>query len=69
MFEVRLFDDKEDKKERVADIIVIKCINLKKETGLYLRNSSIEEMITKFMLNTILHHVGMSWIIYSNKEL
>ena len=26
-------------------------------------------MITKFVLNTILHHVGMSWIIRSNYEM
>ena len=26
-------------------------------------------MITKFVLNTILHYVGMSWIISSNKEM
>ena len=26
-------------------------------------------MITKFVLNTVLHHVGLSWIIYSNKEM
>ena len=26
-------------------------------------------MITKFVLNTILHHVGMSWIISSNDEM
>ena len=26
-------------------------------------------MITKLVLNTILHHVGMSWIISSNKGL
>ena len=25
-------------------------------------------MITKFVLNAILHHVGMSWIISSNDE-
>ena len=25
-------------------------------------------MITKFVLNSILNHVGMSWIISSNKE-
>ena len=25
-------------------------------------------MITKFLLNEILHHVGMSWIICTNKE-
>ena len=26
-------------------------------------------MITKFVLNEILHHVGMSWIIISNNEM
>ena len=26
-------------------------------------------MITKFVLNEILHHVGMSWIISSNDEM
>ena len=26
-------------------------------------------MITKFVLNAILHHLGMSWIISSNKEM
>ena len=26
-------------------------------------------MITQFVLNAILHHVGMSWIISSNKEM
>ena len=26
-------------------------------------------MITKFVLNAILHHVGMSWIIISNREM
>ena len=26
-------------------------------------------MITKFVLNAILHHVGMSWIISSNNEM
>ena len=26
-------------------------------------------MITKFVLNAILHHVGMSWIICSNNEM
>ena len=26
-------------------------------------------MITEFVLNKILHHVGMSWIIFSNEEM
>ena len=50
-------------------IISIRCINCNKETGLYLINKKIEETITKFVLNAILHHVGMSWIICSNEEM
>ena len=64
MFELRLIDDKDK-----SDAIYIRCINFKKATGLFLRNSTFEEMITKFVLNTILHHVGMSWIIRPNKEM
>ena len=28
-----------------------------------------KEMITNFVLNAILHHVGISWIIRSNEEI
>ena len=64
MFELRLIDDKEK-----LDIISIRCINFKKETGLYLQNSTFEAIITKFVLNAILNHVGMLWIIISNYEM
>ena len=49
--------------------IGINCINCNKDTGLHIKNSTIEEMITQFVLNKILHHVGMLWIICSNKEI
>ena len=64
MSELRLFGDKEH-----FDVIAIRCINCKKQTGLFLGTSTFEEMITTFMLNAILHHVGMSWIISSNNEM
>ena len=54
------------------DVVSIKCINCKIEAGL---NSGTnftwvyDEIITKFVLNAILHHVGISWIISSSKEL
>ena len=64
MFELLLIGDKER-----LDVIAIRYINFKKETGLYSQNSTFEEMITKFVLNAILHHVGMSWIISSNNEM
>ena len=55
MFALRLFGDKDK-----LYVISIRFINCKKETGLYLQNSTFEEIITKFLLNAILHHVGMS---------
>ena len=51
MFELRLIGDR-DKLEAIS----IRCINCKKETGLYLRTST-------------LHHLGMLWIICSNKKI
>ena len=50
----------------------LKCINCKRETGLNSKTSFswlFDEVITKFVLNLILHHVGMSWIISSNQEM
>ena len=66
MFEIRL-----SYKKVILDVIYLKCINCKRETGLDLKTSSLifDEITTKFLLNAILHHVGMSWIIISNKEM
>ena len=64
MFELHLFDDRDE-----AEAIYIRCMNCKKENVLYLRTSTFEEMITKYVLNAILHHVGMLWIISSNDEI
>ena len=54
------------------DIVSLKCINCKKETGLNAETGFKEfydEVITQFVLNAMLHHVGMSWIISSKKEM
>ena len=67
MFEISLsYGDEE------LDVLSIKCINCKRETGLNPEtnfNWIYDEIITKFVLNSILHHVGMSWIISSNQEM
>ena len=55
VFEFHLIDYR-DKVKAIA----ISCVLCKKETGLYLRTSTYEEMISKFVLNAILHHVGMT---------
>ena len=66
MFQLRLFYDKYDEEGNFADTIAIRCRKFNKDTTLHLKDTPIEEMITKFVLNAILHHVGMSWIICSN---
>ena len=57
MFEIRL-----SYKEVILYIVSLKCINFKRETGSDSKTSFswvFDELITKFVLNEILHHVGM----------
>ena len=67
MFEIRLSCGDND-----LDVVSLKCINCKKEIGL---NSETpftwvyDEFMTKFVLNAMLYHVGMSWVISSNQEM
>ena len=63
MFQLSLFYNKQDKEGNIVDIIDIRGIHFNKEIGLYFKNKTIEEMITKFVLNAILNRVGMLWII------
>ena len=67
MFEIRLiFGD------TYLEALYIKCINCQSETGLDSETSFnwvYDEIVTKFVLNAMLHHVGMSWIISSNHEI
>ena len=54
------------------DTVSLKFIHCKRETGLDRETSFTwvyDEIITKFVLNAILHHVDMSWIISSNQEM
>ena len=67
MFEIRLSCGDND-----LEIVSLKCINCKKETGLNAEtsfNGFYDEVITQFVLNEILHHVGVSLIIISKKEM
>ena len=50
----------------------IKCINCNREPGLNSTTNSTwvyDEIVTKFVLNSMLHHVGMSWIISSHQQM
>ena len=67
MFQIRLIcGDKE------LEVLSLKCINCKRETG-FDSNTNFtwvyDEIVTKFVLNSMLHNVGMSWIISSNLEM
>ena len=67
MFEIRLSCGDDD-----LEIVSLKCINCKKETGLNAETGFsrfYDEVITQLVLNSMLHHVGMSWIISSKKEM
>ena len=67
MSEIRLsYGDKD------LDTVSLKCINCKRETGLNPETSFTwiyDDIVTKFVLNARLHHVSMSQIISSNKEM
>ena len=65
MFEIRLSCGDDD-----LEIVSLKCINCKKEMGLNSETGFTwvyDEFITQFVLNAMLHHVGMSWIITSKE--
>ena len=67
MFETRLSYGDED-----LETVSLKCINCKRETGLNSETNFTwvyDEIVTKFVLNAMLHHIGMSWIIISNREM
>ena len=54
------------------DVLSTKGINCKRETGLNSETNFTwvyDEIVTKCVLNEMLHHVGMSWIIRSNQEM
>ena len=67
MFEIRL-----SYWEKYLDTLSLKCIHCKRETGLDPETNFTwvyDKIITKFVLNAMLDHVGMSWIISSNQEM
>ena len=59
-------DDKNDVK-----IVAIWCSNCGRETGLSMKNinTNYKDITTSFVLNAVLHHVVMSWIIETHKQL
>ena len=54
-----------------VNIIAIRCSNLGKEIFLLMNNinTKYKDIITSFVLNKLLHSVGMSWIIETHEIL
>ena len=69
MSQMRLLYYEHYEEENVLEAIYIKCSNFHISTGLRLKDKKVEETITQFVLNLVLHHVGLSWIISSNKQM
>ena len=68
-FRWNYFRIKTNKEENVVEAIAIKCNKFLRSTGLYLKDKTLQEMITKFVLNTIFKNMALSWIFYSNKQM
>ena len=65
MFEIRLCYI-----EKYFDTLCLKCVDCKIEIGLNSKTNFTlvyDKTITKFVLNAMLHHVGISWTSSSNQ--
>ena len=51
------------------ELIFIKCSNWDRSTGLILKVKAVKETSSKFVLNTKLHRLGLSWIISSSRQM
>ena len=47
----------------------ISCISCRKTTGLSMKNTNHKDMVTKFVLNAVLHHDGLPRTIETNQQM
>ena len=71
MFQIRFWYNKGQDDQNKLEHVEIRCNNCGKQNGVYMddMNNKYKDIITSFVLNTVLHHVGISWIIETNKYL
>ena len=60
MFKMSLWYDNDNIEDIVVYNIGIRCSNCGKTNGLSVKNTNYKDIVTKFMLSTVLQHVGMS---------
>ena len=66
MFRIKCWWNKrEDYLKETVEKVAIRCSNCGKETiiDVDVLDTTYQEIITTFVLNTMLHHVGILWII------
>ena len=65
MFQMRFWYNNEHDDQNNVENVDIGCSNCEKETSLYIKNmnTNYKDIISSFVLNAVLHHVGMSWIV------
>ena len=72
MFNIKCWwNPREDEIKHTGVKFAIICSNWEKETmiDVDIMNTTYQYIITTFVLNTMLHHVGMLWIIDNHKKL
>ena len=72
MFKIKCWwNTREYKIKHTGVKVSIRCSNHVKETmtDVDIMNTTYQEIITTFVLNTVLHHVCMLWIIENNEQL
>ena len=61
--------DNNNEEGNVVEDISIRCRNFCRSNDLYLKDKTIHEMITQFVLNAVLNNMDLSWIISSNDPI
>ena len=71
MFQIRFCYDKEPDDQNDVKLLSIGCCSFGKVTGLSMNDMDrkYKEIITSFVLNTLLQRAGMSWIIETHEQL
>ena len=71
MFQISCWYNKGHYDQNKLEHIAIRCSDCGRETGLSMdnMNTKYKDIIASFVLNTLLHRVGTSWIIETNKHL
>ena len=72
IFEIKCWwNTREDEIKHIGVKVSIRCSNCGKETMIYVdkMNTTNQDIITIFVLNTMLHHGDMLWIIENHEHL